>query len=106
MFKDMLSFNGRIHRLGYWAYGFVVPAFIFVCCYLYFIFFGNTDGDLNDLIMSLIPAFIMGIFACWMSLVAGIKRWHDLNKSGWFMLLNILPYIGILDIWGQCKNSF
>jgi uncharacterized membrane protein YhaH (DUF805 family) len=29
-------------------------------------------------------------------LAVQIKRWHDINKSGWFCLLSLLPYIGLV----------
>jgi uncharacterized membrane protein YhaH (DUF805 family) len=30
------------------------------------------------------------------SLAAGARRLHDIGKSGWFLLLHLLPIIGIL----------
>ena len=35
------------------------------------------------------------------SIAVGVRRLHDINKSGWFMLLNLIPIVGqiILIIW-------
>ena len=35
------------------------------------------------------------------SIAIGVRRLHDINKSGWFMLLNLIPIVGqiILIIW-------
>ena len=28
------------------------------------------------------------------SLTVSIRRFHDINKSGWFVLLNFIPFVG------------
>jgi uncharacterized membrane protein YhaH (DUF805 family) len=32
----------------------------------------------------------------WSSIAIAVKRWHDFGKSGWFQMLAIVPYAGIL----------
>jgi uncharacterized membrane protein YhaH (DUF805 family) len=32
----------------------------------------------------------------WVSLAISVKRWHDLDKSGWWWLINFVPCIGPL----------
>lgn len=29
----------------------------------------------------------------WPTLAVTVKRWHDRNKSGWWVLVNLIPYI-------------
>ena len=36
------------------------------------------------------------IVAAWIALALQIKRWHDLGKTGWLALLNLVPGIGTL----------
>ena len=36
--------------------------------------------------------------ACVASFMLGIRRWHDLGKSGWFMLTLIVPVISFFVI--------
>jgi uncharacterized membrane protein YhaH (DUF805 family) len=33
-------------------------------------------------------------FIVWVNLAASIRRFHDQNLSGWFYLLNLIPFIG------------
>ena len=33
-----------------------------------------------------------------------VKRWHDRDRSGWWVLLNLLPVIGWL--WALVDNGF
>src|ERR1019366_4200526 len=34
------------------------------------------------------------VMAAWVSLATQVKRWHDLNRSGWMVLLNFVPVLG------------
>ena len=42
------------------------------------------------------------------SLAVGARRLHDIGKSGWFLLLHLLPIIGILVLiffWVQASQT-
>jgi uncharacterized membrane protein YhaH (DUF805 family) len=41
-------------------------------------------------------ASIVGLLVIWPSLAVSIKRWHDRNKSGWWVLISLVPFIGWL----------
>ena len=45
---------------------------------------------------------IVGVLAFWISLAVGVKRWHDRNKSGWWMLIILVPVIGSLWYLIEC----
>jgi uncharacterized membrane protein YhaH (DUF805 family) len=53
-------------------------------------------GWLDGLAFLLI--FTVTIGSGWMSLALQVKRWHDAGKSGWFVLLGCIPYIGPLIV--------
>jgi len=36
----------------------------------------------------------------WPSIAVQVKRWHDLDKSGWWVLANLVPIIGGLIFIG------
>jgi uncharacterized membrane protein YhaH (DUF805 family) len=38
----------------------------------------------------------------WVGLAAGVKRWHDRNKSGWWILIALVPVIGGLWYLIEC----
>lgn len=44
-------------------------------------------------LMYLILVVIIGLLF-WMNLMITIKRWHDLNMSGWMTLCFLVPYVG------------
>lgn len=37
-----------------------------------------------------------------MALAVGVKRWHDRNKSAWWILIALIPYIGGIWILIEC----
>ena len=41
------------------------------------------------------------------SLAAGVRRLHDTNRSGWWMLLNFIPIIGwiVIIVWMATEGS-
>lgn len=43
------------------------------------------------LVMTIIPVF-------WASCAVVIKRFHDINKSGWLCLMGLIPYAGVLAL--------
>jgi uncharacterized membrane protein YhaH (DUF805 family) len=38
----------------------------------------------------------------WPSLAIQVKRWHDRDKSGWFVLVNLIPFVGWLWTLIEC----
>ena len=60
---------------------------------LLLIIFANpniSDGALD--IISYALAIPAGLF----TLSATVRRLHDTNKSGWFVLLSIIPFLGLI----------
>ncbi len=47
---------------------------------------------------------LLGIAAIWMKLAVLVKRWHDRDKSGWFVLVTLIPLIGWL--WQLIECGF
>ena len=45
------------------------------------------------LLLVLLAAWLVGIIV---SVIAGIKRLHDFDQSGWLILLNLIPFVGFI----------
>ena len=89
--KVLFSARGRINRLTFWAYNIPLVAFQ---VFLNFLDHGMIPGLIEDLAyIVLFPVIIVFI---WISLALGIKRCHDRDKSGWWMLLLLVPLVGPL----------
>ena len=93
----LFSFEGRIPRRQYWA-GFgiqMLSVFVLVAVFAGIIFNGRGMGDVSPFAVILaIPFFV---FLLWVGLAVQVKRWHDRDKSGWWVLIGFIPYIG--GIW-------
>jgi len=90
----LFSFKGRISRSTFWIYA-LLSYFGFAAISIPFILYASKDYSL--LFIAFIPLYI------WLSLAISVKRWHDRNKSGWFVLINCIPYLGWL--WTFIENG-
>ena len=90
----LLSMEGRIPRKVFWLYGMlpiVVGALIVAVI--------ESVTHLNPWLST---AFNLAII--WPALAITVKRWHDRDKSGWWVLINIVPILG--PIWALVENGF
>jgi len=94
----LFSFNGRINRLPYWIVTVILTGAGSV--------FGKPAAQYGpDNPMTVGPALITLItfaFSLWVGLAVQVKRWHDLDKSGWWALVNLVPVIGWIWALFQC----
>jgi len=84
-----VDFQGRATRQEYWMF--------LLFSVLVGIAVGIVDGMLGTM-------FLVGLFQLAIllpSIAIGVRRLHDLNKSGWWLLLSFVPLIGglILLVW-------
>ena len=54
---------------------------------------GRLDFLLTLLVSIVLSFILIGIYT---EIVAFIRRWHDLGKSGWFTLLMLIPLVNFL----------
>lgn len=81
----LLSYEGRINRQRYWAFVLVYIAALIVTSII--------DGMLGTGIVTL----LLSLAALYPSICVSIKRWHDRDKSGWWVLIGLIPIVG--GIW-------
>ncbi|KVQ50586.1 hypothetical protein WT21_10325 [Burkholderia territorii] len=89
----LFSFEGRIGRMPWWIYAVVsgVISAIFDA--------GSRGASNDDLPLSVVLVFIaIAVVAFWSTLAVGVKRLHDIDKSGWWMLLMCVPIVGALAL--------
>ena len=94
----LFSFRGRIGRAPYWY-------FVLVVTVLYGAFFAYAGasmfnaaslGDANALscgggAMTIVP--VVSLLLLWPSLAICAKRWHDVDKSAWWILIALVPAV-------------
>lgn len=89
----LFSFSGRVGRRPFWALMAVM-------------FFGQILAMAADFAISGyeygVVTFIFFVSIVWPALAIQAKRWHDRNKSAWWILLNAVPVVGPLWTIVEC----
>ena len=93
--SKLTDFSGRASRAEFWKFylSFLVMFILILFGILVLIIIANpniSDGALDIITYAIsVPA---GLF----TLSATVRRLHDTNKSGWFVLLSLIPFIGLI----------
>jgi len=77
------NFTGRARRQEYWMFSLFHLIAIIVLMVIDNVIFGTTVLTGLYLLATLVPA-----------IAVTIRRFHDQDKSGWFVLLGLIPAIG------------
>ena len=97
-YKKFFDLSGRASKSEYWwfqLYGIIIYGLLFV-----------FQGDLV-LVFSILA--IANTIPLW---AAAVRRLHDTDKSGWFVLISFIPFIGFFIIFlliadgSKGKNKF
>lgn len=86
LLQTLFSFKGRINRAKYWA----VHLLIVVGSVIIFIGVSINTPIISDNATVSVFLLLYVIFAAWIGLAVNVKRWHDLNKSGWSELTRLM----------------
>nr|WP_267135585.1 DUF805 domain-containing protein [Pseudoalteromonas sp. L21] len=98
--KDILfSFQGRIPRKTYW----LSVLGLMLISVLAMLVLSGIGAMISQNAAIFLPLLIY-IPLIWSSLAIQVKRWHDRNKSGWWVLIGLVPVIG--GIWVLIENGF
>jgi uncharacterized membrane protein YhaH (DUF805 family) len=90
--KNAFNFSGRARRKEYLI--FLIGNFILGCLIgLMGIFVFDLNAQQIDKIAT--TAQLLLFFP---GLALGIRRLHDVGKSGWFLLIGLIPIVGILYV--------
>ena len=94
-FSKYADFNGRASRSEYWWW----VLFVLLC--------SAAIGIVSEMLSGVFSLAILLPY-----LAVGARRLHDTDRSGWLLLLNLIPLIGwiILIVWfvqeGKEPNRF
>lgn len=89
-FKKYAVFSGRSTRSEYWYFTFISLLIfgLFFVCDIAMMYGSGIDFPIFSQIYNLIIVIP--------SLALGARRLHDIGKSGWWMLVVIIPLVGAL----------
>jgi len=90
LIEFLFSFQGRIGRTQFWLIQFVELGVVLIAA--------NAVGPKAE------GAMVAAALVCTaMFTSSGVRRWHDLGRTGWWQLLMLLPFgIGVILILWIC----
>ena len=93
--KKYVCFDGRAERREFWYFA--------LCNFVVSFVLGLLDQIWGIQILS----GIYSLAVLLPSLGLSVRRLHDINKSGWFILLSLIPLVGaiILLVWACQKGT-
>lgn len=106
-FKELFSWEGCYSRGQYWKIVFLLAGYSLLLYFIAFITYKQTSYTGFSMVDGVAGTYgrykhissimFWGEFpTMWIGFVATIKRFHDLNKSGAWILINLIPFIGSL----------
>lgn len=109
--KRYVDFDGRSPRIEYWLFHLFIWV---VVCGLVILGFALSDSlsvlmgeeaplpgdEANPMIGLPLVLAVLFYIATWLpSLAVTVRRLHDRDMSGWFYLINFVPYVGGLILF-------
>ena len=97
--KWLFSFSGRAGRGEWWKLNIIFWVLAIIS--------GSIDGSMapaDDPSALPIPwvGTLVGLIIFIPSIALNVRRCHDRNKSGWWMLINLIPVIGNIWFFIEC----
>jgi uncharacterized membrane protein YhaH (DUF805 family)/ABC-type dipeptide/oligopeptide/nickel transport system permease component len=95
------SFDGRIGRQTFWLKGVLLYSLILLIVAFAVGLIAGLAESPGLFLLLILPVYVLGF---WPSLAVQVKRWHDRDRSGWWVLIGFIPVIG--SIWTLIELGF
>ncbi|WP_029916642.1 DUF805 domain-containing protein [Caulobacter sp. UNC358MFTsu5.1] len=92
--QKLFSFQGRLRRRDYWLLSLLLVAIAMVAYAVAAVMGVEVTGESAE---ATILQLGVSAVLIWPSLAVGVKRCHDRNQSGWWLLIEFVPLVG--GVW-------
>ena len=93
--NEIYTTEGRLNRKRYFKYYIILvlvsTIISFIIGFIISLLTGTADNILFDLFTGIV-SLATGIGG----IMLGVRRLHDLNRNGWFMILLFVPFINLI----------
>lgn len=108
--QSLFSFDGRLNRAKFWLILIATDIAVFVLLAVLVAVTGGSmtmgeDGSMPSMgggVIGNLVALVIFVAAVWIGFAVGVKRYHDRGKSGWWVLIVLVPVIGGLWYLIEC----
>ena len=90
----LFSFEGRVGRGPYWMFFIVMLVVFGGLTALSMMAMLNAEDPASARGMASLPMMIAMLLMIWPALAIQAKRWHDVDKSAWWILIGLVPAVG------------
>lgn len=90
--KKYVQFNGRARRAEYWNFVLYSTLITIVLGII------ESTAGMSSVFSQGALSMFFNLFVLLPSLAVSVRRLHDTNTSGWFMLIAIIPLIGMIAL--------
>jgi uncharacterized membrane protein YhaH (DUF805 family) len=92
------TFSGRARRKEYWAFALIYFLLIFIAATFEALidFSSGTAGDPSAIGPGVLLIILVVVGLIVPAIAVSVRRLHDLGMSGWWALIQIIPYIGAI----------
>ena len=93
-FRRYVDFQGRSPRSEYWWF-----VLFYLIVYIVLIALSAAVPILGILLLIFVLGIILPLLA------VSIRRLHDLDKSGWWILISFIPVVGLILLYWYCLKG-
>ncbi|MBE8949579.1 MAG: DUF805 domain-containing protein [Quinella sp. 3Q1] len=94
LLNKVYTTEGRLNRLSFYKFYFTWLLVSAVVGFILGFIGGFLSGDPQSVLVT-VPTGIWSFIAGIGSMMISVRRLHDLNKSGWWLLLALVPVVNI-----------
>lgn len=95
LLQKIFTTEGRLNRLRYLKYQIIWSLLVAIAGGILAFLGELVTSDPNSVLVT-IPTGIMSFFGGIGGVMLGVRRLHDLDKSGLFMLLTLIPLVNLI----------
>jgi uncharacterized membrane protein YhaH (DUF805 family) len=89
----LFSFTGRVPRRIFWG--------VSVVSQILGVVLGQVIESTRDPATQIL-IIVLWLPMVWIGLAVTVKRWHDRDKSGWWMFILLIPLVGAIWYFIEC----
>ncbi|MEC7761363.1 MAG: DUF805 domain-containing protein [Pseudomonadota bacterium] len=104
VYSNYFTFSGRSRRAEFWWFYLFYLIVYFVLGMIDAVVFGTTTTSPGSFSAQTDTPILSGLFALATlipNLALGVRRMHDIDRKGWWLLISLIPLVGIivLIVW-------